>query len=238
MAVQTPVTNAGTEEERSRAFSAAIANAMRLDPDTIMIGEVRDRASAQNALRAAMTGHQVWTTVHANGAIAVVDRLVDLGLPLEMVADHGVTTGLISQRLMKVLCPVCKLPLLSHEGALSDDLMRRVKRVARAALDNVHIVGPGCEYCRGHGTIGRTVVAEIVLPDAQFFEYVRTGQKVRAAQYWLEDLHGRTLLDHAIEKVSTGQVDPRMAEKIVGHLHRGAGSPDRRLSIVEAAHAG
>lgn len=237
-AVQTPVTNASTEEERSRLFSAAIANAMRLDPDTIMIGEVRDRASAQNALRAAMTGHQVWTTVHANNAIAIIDRLVDLGLPMEMVADHSVTTGLISQRLIKVLCPACKKPLVTNERELPEELLRRVKRVVGASIGGVHIAGPGCDACRGHGTIGRTVVAEIVIPDAQFFEYLRGGQKILAFEYWLKEHRGRTLLDHAIEKVAAGIVDPRMAEKTVGHLTRNpSSSPDRRLSIVEASHA-
>jgi general secretion pathway protein E len=236
-AVQTPVTNASTEEDRVRMFSAAIANAMRLDPDTIMIGEVRDRASAQNALRAAMTGHQVWTTVHANSAIAIIDRLVDLGLPIEMVADHSVTTGLISQRLIKVLCPACKQMLRGNERLLSDEQMRRVKRAVGAAIGGVHIAGPGCDDCRGHGTIGRTVVAEVVLPDAQFFEYIRTGQKVMATDYWLREQHGRTFLDHAIEKVAAGIVDPRMAEKTVGHLAWLDATPaDRRRALMEAVH--
>lgn len=244
-AVQTPVTNASTEEERSRLFSAAISNAMRLDPDTIMIGEVRDRASAQSALRAAMTGHQVWTTVHANNAIAIIDRLVDLGLPVEMVADHSVITGLISQRLIKVLCPSCKKPLLRHEGELPAELLQRVRRAVGASIGHVHIAGPGCDACRGHGTIGRTVVAEVVIPDAQFFEYIRAGQKVVAIDYWLRELQGRTILDHAIEKIASGLVDPRMAEKTVGHLTRGCASSTQRrlpallpgLSVVEAAHA-
>ncbi|MGH8808335.1 MAG: GspE/PulE family protein, partial [Noviherbaspirillum sp.] len=128
-AVQTSVTNASTEDERSRLFSAAIANAMRLDPDTIMIGEIRDRASGQNALRAAMTGHQVWTTVHANNAVAIVDRLVDLGLPLSLVADHTIVTGLISQRLVKVLCPHCKRRLAGNENLLSESTVSRVRLV-------------------------------------------------------------------------------------------------------------
>jgi type II secretory ATPase GspE/PulE/Tfp pilus assembly ATPase PilB-like protein len=238
-AVQTPVTNAPTEDERSRLFSAAIANAMRLDPDTIMIGEVRDRASAQNALRAAMTGHQVWTTVHANGAIAIVDRLVDLGLPLEMVADHTVTTGLISQRLVKLLCPGCRKPLAGHERELPADLLHRLQRVL-GHLAGVYLDGPGCDQCRGLGTIGRSVVAEIVLPDAQFFELIRKGQKVAAMEYWQRELQGRTMLEHAIEKVAAGLVDPRTAERTVGHLVRLAAvpSPERRLAVVEMAYAG
>jgi general secretion pathway protein E len=217
-AVQTPVINATTEDARSAAFSAAIANAMRLDPDTIMIGEIRDRASAQIALRAAMTGHQVWTTVHANGAIAIVDRLVDLGLPLNMVADETIVSGLISQRLVKVLCPHCKQRLTEHVARLDKALVDRVRRVVGGQLQDVCIAGDGCDACAGRATIGRTVVAEVIRTDAQFFALLRAHGKAAAAEYWRRSLDGQTVMDHAIEKVARGEVDPRMAERVVGRL--------------------
>lgn len=239
-AVQTAITNAGNEEERSRLFSAAIANAMRLDPDTIMIGEVRDRASAQNAIRASMTGHQVWTTVHANSALAIIDRLTDLGLPMSLVADHNVVTGLISQRLVKVLCAHCKKRLSQHQNELPEATLKRIKQALQNDLSHVCIAGPGCDHCRQQGTIGRTVVAEVILPDAQLFEYVRAGEKRKAFQYWLHDMGGKTILAHAIEKVAAGIIDPRMAEKVVGHLavppSPSAPLP-RRTNMVEAMRA-
>jgi type II secretory ATPase GspE/PulE/Tfp pilus assembly ATPase PilB-like protein len=217
-AVQTPVINALGEEARSVVFAEAIANAMRLDPDTIMIGEIRDRASAQSALRASMTGHQVWTTLHANSAIAIVDRLIDLGLPLRMVTDESVVTGLISQRLVKLLCPHCKLRFADEVQELDAALVARVKRVAGAHIGDVCIAGPGCEHCRQRGTIGRTVVAEVIRTDARFFSFLRDGDKAGAIAYWLRHLDGQTVVDHAIEKVIEGLVDPRMAERVVGHL--------------------
>lgn len=217
-AVQTAVTNAGTEEERARLFSAAISNALRLDPDTIMIGEMRDRASAQNALRAAMTGHQVWTTVHANSALAIVDRLLDLGLPLSLVADHTVVTGLISQRLVKLLCPHCKLRLVEQPQALPAAALARTRQAVGEAIFQVCIAGPGCAHCREQGTVGRTVVAEVILPDERFFEHLRQGDKGAALAHWRGALGGRTLLEHAVQKVADGLVDPRMAEQTVGHL--------------------
>jgi general secretion pathway protein E len=235
-AVQTSVTNATTEDERSRLFSAAIANAMRLDPDTIMIGEVRDRASAQNALRASMTGHQVWTTVHANSALAIVDRLVDLGLPMSLVADHTVVTGLISQRLVKVLCTHCKKKLLDHQADLPDAVLARVKQVV-PTLANVCVAGPGCTHCNRQGTTGRSVVAEVILPDAQLCEYIRAGEKVKANNYWRQEMQGKTILEHMIDKVAAGIVDPRMAEKVVGHLTLGIALPVKHLNVVEAVRA-
>jgi general secretion pathway protein E len=217
-AVQTSVTNAGSEEERSRLFSAAIANAMRLDPDTIMIGEVRDRASAQSALRAAMTGHQVWTTVHANSAMAIIDRLVDLGLPLGMVADPAVISGLISQRLVKLLCPGCKKNLLRHQHLVAAALLARLRAAFGPALAQVCLAGDGCQQCSGRGTTGRSVLAEVIVPDARFCDYLRSGDKTRALDYWRSALGGRTLAEHAADKVAAGLVDPRIAEKAVGHL--------------------
>jgi type II secretory ATPase GspE/PulE/Tfp pilus assembly ATPase PilB-like protein len=216
-AVQTPVVNAPTEEARSLAFAAAIANAMRLDPDTIMIGEVRDRASAQSALRASMTGHQVWTTVHANSALAIVDRLVDLGLPIAMVTDESLVTGLISQRLVKVLCPHCSRPLSEAMRQLEMGLVARVKRAVGARFDYVRVAGPGCPHCK-NGTVGRTVVAEVVRTDAAFCELLRAGRKADAHHYWITELSGQTVAQHALEKVAAGLVDPRMAERVVGPL--------------------
>ncbi|MGN6668720.1 MAG: GspE/PulE family protein [Trinickia sp.] len=217
-AVQTPVVNASGEEARSAAFSAAIANSMRLDPDTIMIGEIRDRASAQIALRASMTGHQVWTTVHANSAIAIVDRLVDLGLPLSMVADETIVSGLISQRLVKVLCSHCKQRFVDVAHELDAALMERVRRAVGGRLQAVCVTGEGCEHCRGRGTLGRTVVAEVIRTDAQFFSLLRTQGKAAAADYWRRALDGQTVMDHTIQKVASGLVDPRMAERVVGRL--------------------
>ncbi len=217
-AVQTAVTNATNEIERSRLFSAAISNAMRLDPDTIMIGEIRDGASAQSALRAAMTGHQVWSTVHANSAMAIIDRLVDLGLPLAMTADHTIITGLISQRLVKLLCPHCRRRLATCEDEMTFEQTERLHRAIGNKIARVFLTGKGCKACGGKGTIGRTVVAEVILPDADLCNYLRKSDKVGATEYWRTMLGGQTLVEHAISKIADGLIDPRMAEKTVGHL--------------------
>ena len=218
-AVQTPVTNASTEDERSRLFAQAISNAMRLDPNTIMVGEIRDRASAQSALRAAMTGHQVWTTVHANSAVGIVDRLEDLGLPLRMVADPAVLTGLISQRLVKLLCPHCKQRIATNPKGLPPELLERVATVTGGQYRYACMAGPGCERCAGKGTIGRTVLAEVIAPDDGFFAHLRAGDKVAAINHWLNELGGRTITEHAVDKLRAGLIDPAMAERAVGRLH-------------------
>ncbi len=215
-AIQTPVTNAQTEEERSKAFQAAIKSAMRLDPDVIMIGEVRDTPSARLAVQAAMTGHQVWTTVHANNALAILDRLIDLGVPVELLADASIITGLICQRLLKVLCPHCKIPINDVLDRYSDADMQRIMSVAE--LEKVFVVGNGCEHCRHTGIVGRTVVAETVVTDDNLLTFIRHRDKIGAVAYWRNELRGLSMKDHALIKVIQGTVDPFQTEAVVGRL--------------------
>lgn len=231
--VQTPVANAKNAEERSVFFAEAISNAMRLDPDTIMIGEMRDLASAQMALRAAMTGHQVWTTVHANSAMAIIDRLVDLGLPIEMLTDHTLITGLIAQRLVRVLCPKCKRKLTEDTSKIQPDLFDRLKRTLGANWTGVHVMGDGCEHCKGSGTIGRTVVSEVIVPDPKFMELIRCGDRIGARAHWLKEQGGTTFISHALEKIANGEVDPVSAERIVGRLHMDNLLSDATLTVAE-----
>jgi len=145
-AVQTPITNAPTEEDRAAEYQKAIKGAMRLDPDIIMLSEVRDPPTARLAVQAAMTGHQVWTTLHANGALAIADRLLDLGVAPILLSDPSVVAGLICQRLIKTLCPHCKKPMSEHAHELDHADVDRFARV----LDfrDVYLLGPGCDHCR------------------------------------------------------------------------------------------
>lgn len=215
-AVQTPVANAETEEERNRAFQAAIKAGMRLDPDIMMIGEIRDGPSAQLALRAAMTGHQVWTTIHANGALAILDRLLDLGVPIDMLSDYTIITGLTCQRLVKILCPQCKVPISSAVENYSLSDIERIKLAT--SFNNVFVTGPGCEHpgCRKTGSVDRTIVTETIATDSQFMQFIRNRDKQGAMNYWLSEMDGTTMSSHAIEKVNLGIVDPFAAEQIVG----------------------
>lgn len=214
--VQTPVANAETEEDRSNAFQAAIKATMRLDPNIIMIGEMRDTPSVQLAVRAAMTGHQVWSTVHANNAFAIIDRMVDLGVSLNIMADPSIVTGMICQRLLKVLCPHCKRPLrdvIDHFA--HEDQMRVMGSIDMA---NAHVAGLGCEHCSGSGVAGRTVVAEVVVPDQKIMDFIRKGDRHLAINYW-RGTGGSSMLEQAIVKINRGIVDPFQAEEEVGPLN-------------------
>ena len=217
-AAQLPVTNVKTEEERREAFRQAITASLRSDPDIVMIGEIRDGASANLAFQASMTGHQVWASLHANDAFGILDRLHDMGVELYRLSDYTLVTGLIGQRLVRTLCPHCRLTY--REGVrrrfLAEDVAAAVERLAGPAIDGVHFANPdGCKECRG-GYSGRSVVAEVILPDQKFMEFVAERRKIEARKYWLDSLKGVTMVEHAMTKVMAGLVDPREVEDKVG----------------------
>jgi type II secretory ATPase GspE/PulE/Tfp pilus assembly ATPase PilB-like protein len=213
--VQTPVANASTEQERSAAFQQAIKAAMRLDPNVIMIGEMRDPPSARLGVQAAMTGHQVWTTVHANNAFSIVDRMVDLGVPLSTMTDPTIVTGLICQRLLKVLCAHCKKPFARVMDRYDAEDRRRA--LSAAPVADIFVAGDGCTACNGTGIAGRTVVAEVAVPDPDLMKLLRHGEKQHAMQNWRSRGHP-SMLDSAVRKIAEGICDPFQAEEEVGPL--------------------
>ena len=212
-----PVTNATTAEERAREFTKAIAASMRSNPDRIMIGEIRDAASAGLAFEASMTGHQVWTTLHANDALTIPFRLRDLDVEEFKLCDPDLLTGLISQRLVRVLCPDCSKRIEEHE--LSHNLLARLEKVD-IPIEKLRAHNPkGCKTCgAGNGYKGRSVIAEIIIPDAKFMEFIKKDDKRGAEKYWLTHLNGRCLMEHMIDRVRAGDVDPMDAERILGPL--------------------
>lgn len=237
-AVQTPVI-AESEDRRGEAFRDAIRACMRLDPDIIMIGEVRDIESAQLAVDAAMTGHQVWTTIHANNAMAIVDRLVEIGIPTSTLCDPSLVTGMIAQRLVKRLCPECKVPFLDAEakGLIDMKLASRVHRACNEDVGGIYVSAPKehnhCPKCKGSGIAGRTVIAEIIIPDSTLCQLLREGKKIEASRYWIDEQKGMNILSHCIQKVKAGHVDPHDAEDKVGPLTMNIMNDDDKISMLE-----
>lgn len=216
-AVQMPVVNANTAAERSAQFTKAIAAALRSNPDRIMIGEVRDAASAQLAFEAAMTGHQVWTTLHANDAVTIPFRLRDLHVENYKIGDPELLTGLVSQRLMRILCPECCRTVAENE--LPAAMLARIE-AANVPVERLRQRNrEGCDKCgKGNGYKGRTVVAEIILPDHKFMELVRNDRKEEAERYWLTHLGGRNMMEQAVEMLANSRVDPFDVERTVGPI--------------------
>ncbi len=223
---------------RSRAYANVINTTLRLDPDILMVGEIRDGTSALAALRAAITGHRLWTTVHANDAWEAMNRLVDLlregGMidPMPVLANTQNLTGLIAQRLVPLLCPNCKRPLSECPDAIEPQTLNELM----AAVPNldphtIFVRGPGCQHCvpmakseqemrldTRRGILGRTVVAEIVRPDQTLLDIARVKGIPEARRFWLKHRGGRVIADNAIDKIVAGLVDPQVARDFIGPL--------------------
>ena len=222
-AQQMPVTNAKTDEERSQKFLDAIRSALRSDPNILLVGEVRDASSARLAFQGAMTGTQVWTSLHASSAMVIIERLRDIGVEDYKLTNESILTGLIGQRLIRVICPDCSLHIddAHEQGRLPTHVWERTHRFLKdvgIAVDRVRARGAGCESCASKGYVGRTTIAETLVPDEAFMEYVRKDDKLGAKRYWVRDMGGITMLMHALVHMVEQRAGPIEIEQSVSAL--------------------
>lgn len=177
-------------------FECGLRSLLRQDPDIAMVGEIRDRQTAQIAIEAALTGHLVLSTLHTNDSVGAVARLLDMGI--EPFLINAALTGVLAQRLVRRLCQKCKykdVPTLVEK-----DL--RISQVWRAE---------GCEHCRGLGHKGRVGIFELLIIDDDMRGMIARGEDIK--QYAIE--HGLVLLrDDLLRKVEDGIVvlDPELFE--------------------------
>lgn len=184
-------------ENQGLTFGEGIRNILRQDPDVIFIGEVRDNETAQMALRAAMTGHQVFTTLHTNDALGALPRLYDLGLEPGMLS--GNISGVFAQRLVGLNCKACR-----RERLASADERRLLGRDAAVPLTLWD--ADGCDECHHTGIKGRTAIAEIIYVDDGLDELIATRATRAAMRAYLRENGHRTMADDGIERVLLGDI--------------------------------
>jgi len=211
---QMPVTNANTEEEKDEQFTKALSAALRSDPDVILVGETRSLSTAGLAFKGALSGHGVWTTLHANSAPAIVTRLRDMGIQPYLLNDPELVKGLVSQRLFRKLCPVCRQSIKTKEG--SPEFNRLRNALGDYGIESVFVSGPGCKACGYKGFKGRMAVDEIILPDSYVLKMIIENETAKAIDYWIGELNGRPLKDVAIERMLKGQIDMNEIERWCG----------------------
>lgn len=154
-------------DKAGMTFAAALRSILRQDPDIIMVGEMRDAETAEIAIRAAITGHLVLSTLHTNDAASTVTRLVDMGVEPYMVATSLI--GIVAQRLTKVLCPECKKMRMSRPD--ENELME-------IGSEPIPIYEPGgCPKCKNTGYKGRTAIHEILLATPEMQALITRGAK-------------------------------------------------------------
>ncbi len=178
-------------------FSTALRSLLRQDPDIIMVGEIRDQATANIAVQAALTGHLVLSTLHTNDAPGAVTRLLDLGVAPYLVSAS--LKGVLAQRLVRKICSNCKT-----EYDPSPSLKRSVQ--AQGGETCKFYRGVGCRKCRNTGYVGRIAIHELLVPDDEMMEMINervSAKKLRATAL----AKGMTPLHFdGIEKVKAGIV--------------------------------
>ncbi|MFT4650016.1 MAG: type II secretory ATPase GspE/PulE/Tfp pilus assembly ATPase PilB-like protein [Polaribacter sp.] len=179
-------------------FANGIKSLMRQDPDVILIGEVRDKETAEMAFRAAMTGHQVYTTLHTNSAIGALPRLRDIGIIPEIMASNII--GIIAQRLVRKLCEFCKA---SHRPTAEEShlLGNRDGLVAETIFKSTAI---GCSSCDQTGYKGRLALLEILKMNSHLDDLLARGattKEIREAAY---EQGFSTLADDGVRRILEG----------------------------------
>jgi general secretion pathway protein E len=140
-------------EKKGLTFARGLRSILRHDPDKIMVGEIRDPETAQIAVQAALTGHQVFTTVHANNVFDVIGRFTNMGV--DTYSFVSALNGIVAQRLVRLVCPHCAGPHAPDPAALA-----RAHISGRQAAQATFRIGLGCAACRGSGFKGRKAIAE------------------------------------------------------------------------------
>lgn len=181
------------KESIGLTFASALRTFLRQDPDVIMVGEIRDPETANMAIRAALTGHLVLSTVHTNSAWGTVSRLMDMGIPSFLVANTLNTS--VAQRLVRLLCENCK------EKAAFDPASYP-KQFKPFAPVNVHYVAKGCEQCYYTGYKGRKAVYEVIPLDQELTLEIKKGNMY--INELLEDRGIKTLGENAFALFASG----------------------------------
>jgi general secretion pathway protein E len=184
-------------------FARGLRHIVRQDPDVVLVGEIRDRETAEIAIHAALTGHLVFSTLHTNDAAGAITRLLEMEIEDFLLASAII--GILAQRLVRVICPACKAPLTSEEG------QTEARRIFGDLAPQLY-VGQGCSACAHTGFQGRTGIYELLLvdealrqlilkrADASAFRQAAIGQGMQtlAADGWAKVAQGVTTIQEVL----------------------------------------
>jgi len=178
-------------------FAAGLRSIVRQDPDVILVGEIRDRETAEIAIQSSLTGHLVFSTLHTNDAASAVTRLIDMGIEPFLVTSSVI--AVVAQRLIRVLCPRCREPYVPDEESLRNVGIDREK-----LKDHVLYVRKGCPACMNTGYRGRTAIFEIMLMDEDLKRLILKTSDANQINDLAISRGMATLLQNGAEKVLQG----------------------------------
>ncbi|MDD5364945.1 MAG: GspE/PulE family protein [Gallionellaceae bacterium] len=185
-------------EKKGLTFARGLRSILRHDPDKIMVGEIRDPETAQIAVQSALTGHLVFTTVHANNVFDVIGRFMHMGVDLYSFVSG--LNGVLAQRLVRVNCPHCSTPQQPDAKLLA---FSRLTPEQVAGFD-FH-AGTGCGHCRGSGYKGRKAIAELLFMNDEIREMIVARQPIRLIKEAANRSGTRFLRDAALDLVRRGE---------------------------------
>ncbi|MGM0549318.1 MAG: GspE/PulE family protein [Bacillota bacterium] len=192
------------KEKSGLTFAKTLRSILRQDPDVIMIGEMRDQETAEIAVRSALTGHLVFSTLHTNDAVSSITRLTDMGLAPYLVAAS--LNGVVAQRLVRKLCPHCKEK-------------RKIEKVDLKYLNDPEIeeayFAVGCEKCNNTGYNGRLAIQEIFEIDNQIKEMISDSVSVEKISEYAKNKGMITLKEDGLAKIKAGETDVSELERII-----------------------
>ena len=193
-------------------FASGVRSLLRQDPDIILVGEIRDSETAEMAFRAAMTGHRVFSTLHANSAAGAIARLIETGMPPGVMAGNII--GIVGQRLVRRLCRYCREP---HEPSR---LERRILGVAADSTTPTMCRAAGCERCGHQGYRGRLALLELLRFDAEIDELVSRRATTREISKCASARGFRSLADDGARRVLEGLTSLEEVSRVVDLTNR------------------
>ena len=186
-------------------FADALRSVLRQDPDILMVGEIRDEETARTAVRAAITGRLLLSTLHTSDTAAAIPRLRDLGIHDGFLADA--LSGVIAQRLVRRLCPHCRRPYMIDAKEASRLGLKEGTTLFRAA---------GCERCGGRGTVGRTAVHEVLEVSDRIRDAIRKGCSAAELAFLAREDGMKTLRENAETLLLSGEIDKNEYCRVCG----------------------
>ena len=195
-------------EKIGLTFPLILRSILRQDPDVVLLGEIRDFETAEVAFHAALTGHQVFSTLHTNSAVATIARLFDLGLKPYVVATA--LEGIVAQRLVRRVCPACR-----QETAVDAKLRSRLG-TAFASPELRAFKGAGCTKCNGSGYSRRVGLYEVLTPDDEWRDRIGSGASVLDIGRLARQSGMRLLAEDAAAKVNAGETTLEEVLRVLG----------------------
>jgi len=195
-------------EKIGLTFPLILRAILRQDPDVLLVGEIRDFETAEVAFHAALTGHQVFSTLHTNSAIATLSRLFDLGLKPFVVATA--LEAIIAQRLVRQVCAKCRAPAEADRA-----LLQRLGGLFAAEAISV-FKGTGCEHCHGSGFKGRLGLYEVLSLDAHLRHLIATSAPITDITSYAREQAFLTLREDAFAKVRDGKTTLEEVFRVLG----------------------